>query len=397
MNRAPPAVLRPVPMAPGAREEALFEASPQSSQPAVRLGGSAVAEHEPAENEKRSFTRFRSRVKGEAGERERSGSGSGVKRFIGRKKGRDVDDGSHTPDSSATASPVPGKEPSASGAGSIRRGPSGTDGGEDTDRRSRTKLLTVVLNPSVPLEMRDIGSDFCSRAGLMLLNGVAIELRDMFRILEGLERKAEAGTLVMDDLALFYNWFEGFYGIITCIYDTEEDVLFSWLEKVGAIKMENALAPKRRKTKKERTKDLCWDILELKMQFQKKADTRVSLEDLVFEMSDEAEQLATRVLMYVQTLVEGLPELIENNFGPEERSMIESAMMGNLRASEAGKFVICAYSRGILDPVAQEAFLDTSLRAGKSNKNVGMKLYKKYTKRHVALVDKLATTPIKLC
>lgn len=194
---------------------------------------------------------------------------------------------------------------------------------------------------------------------------------------------------------MFYDWFEGFYAIVTCIFDSEEDVLFSWLEKVGAMKMEDSLAPKRRKKKKARTRDLCWDILELKMHFENRtANASPNLTRLILEMTDEAEQLASRLLMYVQTLVDELPALLDHKFGFDERRMIEDAVIGNFRASEPGKFVVCAYARGIVDDEKRDGFLEESFRATKPTRSTVHKHTKKFKKKHTDLADELAINPL---
>lgn len=258
------------------------------------------------------------------------------------------------------------------------------------DRRSRARFFYLITSTELPLELAPISDDTRSRLALLCFNGIAVELRDLFRILDGLHHRAEQHALAIDHIFAFYDWFEGFYGIVTCIFDAEEDVLFSWLEKVGALKMENALAPKRRKTKKERTKDLCWDILELKMQFEKKASRKVSLTSLVLEMRDEAEQLTSRLLMYMQTLLDELPDLLDQNFGFDERKLIEEAVINNFRATEPGKFVIMAYARGIVDDEKRAGFLEESLRNPKSARSPVAKQQKRYDKKHVQLAEDLA-------
>lgn len=267
---------------------------------------------------------------------------------------------------------------------------------DEGTRRSRADLLNMIADTDRPLELTDFFDDSESRLGLLCFNGIAVELRDLFRILEGLHQRAKMRVLLVEHISTFYEWFEGFYGIVSCIFDTEEDVLFSWLEKVGALTMENSLAPKRRKTKKERTKDLCWDILELKMQFEKKASGKVCLTDLVLEMKDEAEQLGSRILMYMQTLVDELPYLLNKNFGFDERTMIEGAVIGNFRASEPGLFVICAYSRGIVDAEKRSGFLEESFRIVKSSKSTVLKHERRFKKKHTDLADSLAVKELRL-
>jgi hypothetical protein len=262
--------------------------------------------------------------------------------------------------------------------------------------RSR-RLLQHVADLSAPLRLLPIGGDFASRASALTYNAIYMEVRDMFRIIDGLIVKASENALVIEDIYSFYCWFEGFHGIVTSIFDVQEDILFSWLERVGAIKMENALAPKRRKTKQERTKEACWDILELKIQFQRKSDRKVSMDELVLEMSDEAQHLASRVLAYIAAIDDELPSLIAKQFDVTECSLIEAAVYNNLRSSEQGNFALAAYARGILDGHEREQFLNTAL--GNQKKKItdirlpGQKLYRKFQSKHVDLADKLASTP----
>lgn len=263
-----------------------------------------------------------------------------------------------------------------------------------TEHRSRAFMLGMITHTQRPLQLIEL-LDNQSRLAVLCFNAIAVELRDLLRILEGLYHRSEVGQLHVEHIYKFYDWFEGFYGIVSCIFDAEEDVLFSWLEKVGALKMEDSLGPKRRKKKKERAKDLCWDILELKMHFEKRtADASPKLTRLILEMTDEAEQLASRVLMYVQTLVNELPALLDEKLGFDERRMIEDAVIGNFRASDVGKFVICAYARGIADRDKRNGFLEESLRMAKSTRSTIHKHTKRFKKKHTDLADELATNAL---
>lgn len=264
--------------------------------------------------------------------------------------------------------------------------------------KSRSFLLSMITNTKRPLELTEL-EDNQTQIAVLCFNAINIELRDMFRILEGLYFRSRNEELKNEDIYKFYDWFEGFYGIITSIFDNEEDVLFAWLEKVGAIRMENALTPKRRKKKKERTRDLCWDILELKIHFEKRNGrpsmngirAKQQLPSLVLEMTDEAEQLASRVLMYFQTLVDELPSLLEDNFSFDERRLIEENVIGNFRASEFGKYTICAYANGIVDEEKKAGFLEESLKGSKVPIQKHMKRFKK---KHTDLVDDLSINPL---
>lgn len=267
------------------------------------------------------------------------------------------------------------------------------DGGK---RQSRAALVSMIAETCTPLRLVDLPDDSECRLGVLCFNAIAVELRDLFRILEGLHFLARKDELLPEHISTFYLWFEGFFGIITTIFDNEEDVLFPWIEKVAALEMENALAPKRRKTKKDRTRDMCWDILELKMQFESKVTRKISLTDLVWEMRDEAEQLCSRILMYVQALVEGLPLLVNENFGFDESRMVEASVITHFRASEEGTFVICAYAKGIADCDKRNSFLVESFQTQKSSKNGVPKQTKKFQKRHADLADSLALRSVEI-
>jgi hypothetical protein len=264
-----------------------------------------------------------------------------------------------------------------------------------TRRHSARDMLAMVSSVSEPLELLPTGADFTIRASALPHNALCVEIRDMYRIMDGLAARGEANTLKSIDVTTFYEWFEGFYGIVTAIFEVMEDVVFSWLEKIGAIKMEKALAPKRRKTKQTRTADICWDVLELKLQVQKSADkakTMADLGDLVYELADEVEHLAMRLLTFAATLDNELPALVAANFEQAERDMMEEAMLRNLKASDPGKFVLGAFTRGIEGADARNEFLQRVFAAGKhAKKSAGLKEYKKFHTRHVDLADSLAT------
>jgi hypothetical protein len=260
------------------------------------------------------------------------------------------------------------------------------------------RLLIEVADLSIPLALRPTSGGFETRASTLTYNAICMEVRDMFRIIEGLVRTAAKNTLEIEDIYSFYEWFEGFHAIATTIFDVQEDVLFSWLEKIGAIEMENALAPKRRKTKQERTKDACWDILELKIQFQKQSDRKFSMEDLVLEMSDEVHHLASRILAYIATVEEELPPLISKHFDKDESAIIEGAVYSNLKSSDQGSFVLAAYARGIMDPHEREQFLVSAFLGGKKKKATeirqpGVKHCRRFQSNHVDIAEKLAGVP----
>lgn len=242
----------------------------------------------------------------------------------------------------------------------------------------------------MPLKLVETMTDEPPHLSVLFYNAILIELRDMFRMLHAMVEKAKKDTLQVEDVTIYYEWFEGFFGILTSSFDTEEDVLFAWLEKEGTPTLGTALAPRRRETKKQRTKDLCWDIFDLKMQFEKKPQRSPGLVDLLKEICNESQQLSTRVLTYFQAGKDDLADVIDSSFSFNERRIIESSFMDNLRATEPGKFVICAVSRGFVDADQKTSFLEDTLRVGKVGRGTVNKQMRKFKKNHTDLADKLA-------
>jgi hypothetical protein len=257
----------------------------------------------------------------------------------------------------------------------------------------RMLLLAAVSDVSAPLALRTTESGFMACVSDLPYNAICIELRDLYRILQGLEAKAHTGLLTIEDVTWFYEWFKGFCGIVTCVFEVEEDIVFSWLENVGAIRLENSLAQKRRKTKQNRVRDVCLDILELNLSLQKKATSKVSLVDLVYELADEVDLLASRLLMYVHSVDAQLPSLMSCHFERTEREMIERAMIRNLKASQQGKFVLSSFARGISSPASRESFLEASFGGPKAERNAGVKTYRKFFKMHVDIANRLSNSP----
>lgn len=251
-------------------------------------------------------------------------------------------------------------------------------------------LLDMVKDTSTPLRILEPPADEPLQLSSLFYNAMAIELRDMFRMLRGLDDRASRNALQMENITVFYEWFEGFFGILSCMFDSEEDVVFSWIEKIGAIQLEHGLGPSRRRAKKQRTKDLCWDLFDLKTHFDRKIERRTDMRDLVHELMDEAQQLATRIMTYLHSSKDNLPMVLEANFSFDERCMIEMSLMKTLRASEPGKLTICALSRGFVDVEQKNGFLEECLRAGKAAKATVPKQIRKFRKMHADIVDKLA-------
>lgn len=276
--------------------------------------------------------------------------------------------------------------------------------GTNTDENARlspARLLPTITDLDQPLALSVVDVEARLFLPHLFYNTICVEIRDMLRMLEGLQLKAKHNSLETVDIATFYEWFEGFFGIVTSIFDAEEDVLFSWLENIDGIRMEHSLAPERRKTKQERAKDLCWDILALKLQFEaesreNKTGSKINLGDLVCEIQDESEQLTTRIITYFKTLVDELPTLLDEKFTVEECKLIETTMINNLKASIVGSFVICACSRGFIDEDMRIEFLQDSLKTPKSLNVISQKHMRKFRKKHMELVDRLAVRELEL-
>lgn len=268
-------------------------------------------------------------------------------------------------------------------------------------RATLQRLHHIVTSVNEPLILTTTEGSTGRRLSALPYNSLCLEIRDLFRLMEGLVWRAEEQSLTSNDIAIFYHWFEGFFSIVTSIFEVMEDVVFSWLEKIGAISMDRSLAPKRRSTKATRTKDICWDILELKLQLQKSAGKHVggrtsksTLEDVVFELATEIEHLAMRILGYAATVNDRLPPLLRATFESTECEMMETALFRNLKASNPGKFVLAAFTRGIETADARSAFLFEVfvVDSQKKKKNAGLKEYKKFFKMHVNMADELAIT-----
>lgn len=280
--------------------------------------------------------------------------------------------------------------------------PKTSDGVLRRQRATLKELHQVATSVFEPLVLTTTESDYGNRLSALPYNALCIEIRDLFRLMEGLVWRAEDETLTSADIAIFYQWFEGFYGIVTSIFEVMEDVVFSWLESIGALSMDISLAPKRRSTKATRTKDICWDILELKLQLQKTAGKtggigskvdKTSLEDVVFELATEVEHLSMRILSYAATLKDQLPPLVTENFESAERQLMETSLYRNMKASKPGKFALAAFTRAIDSSEARTEFLHEVFVAGSKKKaNAGLREYQKFFKMHVNVVDEIALT-----
>lgn len=277
-----------------------------------------------------------------------------------------------------------------------------SDGVLRRQRATLKELHQVVTTVFEPLVLTTTESDYGNRLSALPYNALSIEIRDLFRLMEGLVWRAEDGTLTSADIAIFYQWFEGFYGIVTSIFEVMEDVVFSWLENIGALSLDRSLAPKRRSTKANRTNDICWDILELKLQLHKTAGKtggigskvdKTSLEDVVFELATEVEHLSMRILSYAATLKDQLPPLVTENFENAECQLMETSMYRNMKASKPGKFALAAFTRAIDSSEARTEFLHEVFVAGSKKKaNAGLLEYQKFFKMHVNVVDEIALT-----
>lgn len=267
---------------------------------------------------------------------------------------------------------------------------------------SLKELQNAVNAVKEPLVLVSTERDRGRRLSALPYNALCLEMRDLFRILEGLVSRVNNRTITSQDLVIFYDWFEGFFGILTSILEVMEDILFSWLEKVGAHTLDKSLAPKRRSTKATRTKEICWDILELKVQLQKsgagKSAKKSTLGDIVFELETEVMHLSMRILSYATTIKGQIPMLVSDNFESAECAMMEMAMYRNLKASKPGKFVLAAFTRTMETPDERFAFLHAVFVADghKNKKGAGLKAYKKFLRMHVNLADELALSDLKI-
>lgn len=270
------------------------------------------------------------------------------------------------------------------------------DSDDDLNTKSfvgETTVLGVVGNPAIPLRLFNSRPDRCSRLPTYFYNALLIEIRDMFRMLDGMASLSEKSSLHAEHLTNFYEWFEGFFGMMTSLFDTEEDLLFSWIEKIGSAKMKNGLSPKRRKTKKQRVKELCFDIFDLKIQFSRSSERFINIDELLKELSEEAEHLALRVISYISLCRNQVTALIQSGFNDDEKRMLDATFLGNLRASGPGKFLICAMAKGIPRDADKALFLEDAFKAGKMSKSPISSYERKYRKNHQELAEKLAISP----
>lgn len=251
-------------------------------------------------------------------------------------------------------------------------------------------LVKLVKNTQAPLRIIKPTSEPLRRFPFLFYNAISIELRDVFRMLRGMNVRVEKGILQASDINTFYEWFEGFFGVLTTIFDVQEDVIFSQLEGKGYRKMEEAIGLQRRKTKEQRTRDLCWDIFDLKMEFDSNGTPKQSLAHLLQEIMDEVEQLTMRVMTYFQVCARELPMVLEASMTSDERTTLEASLMESLKVTEPGKFVLCAISRGIMQSTQQYSFMNASFRGGGPFKSGQQKQARKYQKMHSDLVNKLA-------
>lgn len=266
---------------------------------------------------------------------------------------------------------------------------------DDSSKSSRARLFNMVSNLEVPLRLQDPSSEVNKYLFQLYFNALAVEFRDMFRIIEGLLHHAHEGSLQGEHLAVFYEWFEGFFGILTLLFDTEENVFFPWIESTGCFKIENSFGPKRRLKKKDRAKELCWDILELRGAFDMKTDRKAGLFNLVYELRDEAEHLSARVMGYSQSALDELPFVLESKFNSDERRHIDMTVVHSYRSSEEGQFVLCAMSRGIPDSAMRNGFLEENFRSSHQKGGVPKQL-RKFRRKHTDLVDKIAVRDLQI-
>lgn len=262
-----------------------------------------------------------------------------------------------------------------------------------TDGRSCTDLLDMVINPSTPIRLMNIPSDEPLQLPSLFYNGITLELCDLFRLIRGLRHKERSKSLKQEDISNFYEWFEIFFGILTCLFDMEEDLLYSPLE--SQIE-HHALLQHRRTLKKQRSKDFCWDIIHLKSTSSKAF--------LIEHLEEDAQLLAARIISYLVQSAMHLPPIMQSILSFDEQCLLQRNVMTNLRASEPGKMLICAVARSFMDPAQKNSFLDECLRHNggvsgncasgsvplRTPKAAVTKQIRKFRKAHVDIVNKLA-------
>lgn len=302
-------------------------------------------------------------------------------------------------------------------------------------------FVKLVRNVSTLLPLPKPSVEPLSRFASFFYHAMAIELRDMFRFLRGLSDRGSKGTLKAADVTTFYEWFEGFFGILTTIFDTQEDAIFSEVERNGGYSVQQpddrnnsngtgietdiaddngktndiggnssnhdylvykAFGLSRRKIKEQRARDICWDIFDIKMKYdQRGATDNETIKYLVEEIACEAELLSARVLMYFQTCRCELPPYLHSALTRDERTTIEEQLIQSLTASQPGKFVLSAIARGIPRTTKSSSILTqkTSFKRGTVDTGLQQALLKrtrKFGKLHADLVDKFAVDDLLL-
>lgn len=254
------------------------------------------------------------------------------------------------------------------------------------------QLVRLVSVPDNNLYLPIPPDDHTLPLSHLSFSAIAIELCDMFRLLHALQHHSkQKNSRIKEHINTFYQWFEGFFAVLTALFDTEEDVLFSWLEKSAAISIQSSLTPERRQKKKQRAKEICWDIFQLNVTF-----SNANPIHLISELYEEAHHLAARVLPYFQNILLEIPALLQQNLSLEERHILYHTILSNFRASEQGKFVLCAFSRAILHSNEKTNFLLEKCMCGPAPSTSLKQIKKKYKKKHTDLCHSLALETVNL-
>lgn len=183
--------------------------------------------------------------------------------------------------------------------------------------------------------------------GFHFYNAVMIECEDLTKAIRAIRLLAINGSLEIEKINTFYDWFEGFFAILTALFNVEENLVCAYLQRVGLFLPVFAYTRKRRNVKKVRAKDLCYDILELKIRLDEHPDSNRSYDEFTFELSDEAHHLLHRISHYAWWMREELNRGVRETCSKDETAMIFNASMESLRKTDGGKLTICAMTRAI--------------------------------------------------
>lgn len=255
------------------------------------------------------------------------------------------------------------------------------------------RLLNNVMNTTAPLLIAESPPGQEPSPGVLFYNAVVIELRDMFRMIAGLRVRGKNGTLKLHHVHAFYGWFDKFFEIIMTLFSAEDDFLFAYLQSIGSFMAVYSCSSKRRETKKERVKELCFDILELKLRFDQRAERNESLLEVTVELDEEGQQLAMRLTQYSCCVKEEMLRGVRKVCSEDECGTLFSGLMESLRKSDAGRFAIFAMSRGFVDKEQKKSLLRNT-KEGWFKGGAAEWGMRKYKRMHQEVVEDLAVSPL---